>query len=140
MRKGTGTEIIIYLFVFLFAYAALSKLLDFQNFKVQLEKSPLLTSFSALLVVTIPLLEILISVILLINRTRLIGLYASFTLMVLFTGYIFAILHFSPSIPCSCGGILAKMGWNTHLYFNILFVGLALTAIFWYPKLPGQSA
>ncbi len=112
----------------------MSKLLDFQNFRVQLEKSPLLSGFSGMLVFVIPLVEILISVILLINRIRTIGLYASFTLMVLFTGYIFAILHFSPTIPCSCGGVLAHMGWNTHFYFNILFVLLAFTALRLLPK------
>jgi hypothetical protein len=134
MKKEIVVDIISYLFIFLFVYASVSKLLDFQNFKVQLEKSPFLSGFSGLLVYIIPLLEILISVILLNNRIRTIGLYASFTLMVLFTGYIFAILHFSPTIPCSCGGVLAHMGWTTHFYFNILFVLLAFTAIRLLPK------
>jgi hypothetical protein len=139
MNKGIFVEIIIYLFVFLFAYASISKLLDFQNFNIQLNKSPLVAPFSKLLVLGLPALEILISVILLYGRARLYGLYASFTLMVLFTAYIFTILHFSRTIPCSCGGILALMGWKTHFYFNVLFVLLASAAIFLYPKSAEQQ-
>jgi len=134
MKKEIVVEIIIYLFVYLFGYASVIKLLDFQNFNIQLEKSPLVAPFSGLLLFGLPVLEILVSVILLYKKVRLFGLYASFTLMVLFTAYIFAILHFSKTIPCSCGGILALMGWKTHLYFNITFVLLASTAILWYPK------
>jgi uncharacterized membrane protein YphA (DoxX/SURF4 family) len=64
---------------------------------------------------------------------RLIGLYASFFFMILFTGYIVAILRFSSYIPCSCGGILQKMSWTQHLIFNIGFLLLAVIAILLYP-------
>jgi len=51
-------------------------------------------------------------------------------LMVLFTVYIYLILNFSDFIPCSCGGILEKMDWHTHLIFNLICVIAAVTAIF----------
>jgi hypothetical protein len=35
-----------------------------------------------------------------------------------FTTYIILILNFSSFIPCSCGGILEKLGWTEHLIFN----------------------
>ena len=63
------------------------------------------------------------------GRFRLIGLYAAFTLMTMFTVYIIAILQFSYKIPCSCGGILESMGWTEHLIFNIGFVLLAVGGI-----------
>jgi hypothetical protein len=110
------------LLVLLFVYAAASKLMDFPKFRTELGKSPLLTSFANLVAWTIPLLELTIALLLSFARTRLLGLYASFTLMVLFTAYIFYILRFSPYVPCSCGGVLQKLNWTTHLYFNIFFI------------------
>jgi len=130
MRKVFITEIITSLFILLFVYAATSKLLDYQKFKIQLGQSPMLTSFSGFVSWFIPLLEIFIAISLAINPLRNIGLYASLFLMSLFTGYIITITNFSEYVPCSCGGVLQHMSWNQHMVFNIAFILLAITAIF----------
>lgn len=122
-------EIICGLFILLFMYAAVSKLMDVEKFRVQIGQSPMLTSMAGFVAWFIPSVEILISVLLAIGRTRLIGLFASFALMVMFTAYIVAITQFSEHIPCSCGGVLQKMGWTEHLIFNIGFVLLGLMGI-----------
>src|ERR1051326_8539250 len=88
-------EIISALLILLFVYAATSKLLDYQKFQVQLSQSPMLTAFSRWIALIIPAVEILIAAMLAIPRFRLIGLYASFSLLVMFTGYIIAITKFS---------------------------------------------
>src|SRR3970040_1025074 len=49
--------------------------------------------------------------------------------MVMFTAYIFIILNYSPFVPCSCGGILEKMGWKEHFIFNFVFIILAAAGI-----------
>ena len=64
-----------------------------------------------------------------INATRLTGLYLSFFLMIAFTVYIFLILNYSDFVPCSCGGIIEKLGWTEHMIFNICFALCALAAI-----------
>lgn len=122
------------LFIVLFVYAASSKLMDFQQFKVQLDQSPLLVSFGHIIALAIPTIELAIAGLLCFKKFRLIGLYASFILMVMFTSYIVLILKFSPFVPCSCGGILENMGWTGHLVFNVVFVLLALIAILLQPK------
>jgi uncharacterized membrane protein YphA (DoxX/SURF4 family) len=127
-------EIISALLILLFVYAATSKLLDYQKFQVQLSQSPMLTAFSRWIALIIPAVEILIAAMLAIPRFRLIGLYASFSLLVMFTGYIIAITKFSDYVPCSCGGILENMGWNAHLIFNIFFAILDLAGIIIYSK------
>lgn len=127
-------EIICLLYLLLFVYAALSKLLDFENFKIQLGQSPLLSAFAEAVAFGVPLLELLIAVSLLLPKYRLIGLFSSFSLMIMFTAYIYIILNFSQFIPCSCGGILEKMTWGQHLVFNILFVLLAGIGIVLYPE------
>ena len=129
MKKKTIVEIISALLVFLFIYTAASKLLDFGKFKYQLSQSPFITNISWFVVWAIPLGELIISAALISKRTRLAGLYLSFFLMLLFTGYIFIMLRYSSYLPCSCGGVLSKMTWKQHFVFNLAFTGLSLSGI-----------
>lgn len=122
-------EIVSYLFVLLFVYAAVSKLLDFENFQVQLGQSPLLSAFAGIIAPCIIIIELVASLLLSVKSTRLFGLYCSLFLMVGFTAYIYLILNFSDFIPCSCGGVIEKLGWTEHLIFNICFAALALVSI-----------
>jgi hypothetical protein len=122
MKRQIAIEIICFLFILLFVYAAIMKWMDVEKFHVQLGQSPLLMAFADYLVWIVPGTELLIVAMLVFKKTRLIGLYASFTLMVMFTVYIIVILTFADHVPCSCGGILEKMGWTEHLIFNIAFV------------------
>jgi uncharacterized membrane protein YphA (DoxX/SURF4 family) len=122
--------IICQLYILLFVYAGVSKLLDFENFRVQLGQSPLLNIFASWLAWLVPLIELVIAVALCLHPVRFWALYAGFVLMVLFTAYIYIILNYSSYVPCSCGGILEKLGWTEHLVFNIVFVVLAITGLF----------
>lgn len=116
-------------FIVLFIYASVSKMLDFENFQVQLGQSPLLSAYAGVISYGVIGLEIGIAVLLLFSKGRQIGLYASFGLMVAFTVYIYLILNYSDFVPCSCGGILEKMSWDQHFVFNIGCVLLAFTGI-----------
>lgn len=127
--RQTAVEIISILFVVLWVYAGLSKLLDYETFRTQLGKSPFLENITGLVALGIPAGELLIAVLLTVPKTRLLGLYASFGLMLLFTGYIYTIMNFSHYIPCACNGILDSMDWNTHFWFNVVFTLLALAGI-----------
>lgn len=129
IHKKILLEIICGLFILLFTYAAVSKLLDYQQFNVQLGQSPVLAAYADVLAWAVPFGEIVISLMLFVTRFRLIGLFASFFLMVMFTAYIIVILNFSDYVPCSCGGILEKLGWTEHLIFNIAFIALAFIGI-----------
>jgi uncharacterized membrane protein YphA (DoxX/SURF4 family) len=122
-------EALSWAFIFLFVYAATTKLIDFQKFKVQIGQSALLTDLSELIAWGIPASELTTSILLAIPSLRILGLYASLSLMVMFTTYIFAILNFSTDIPCSCGGVLEKLGWTEHLIFNLLFTMLSITGL-----------
>lgn len=122
-------EAITYLYIILFVYAGVSKLIEFQNFQAQLGQSPLLSAFAVPVSYAVIITEFAIALGLSIRTLRLASLYASFCLMVLFTAYIIIILNYSSYVPCSCGGILEKMGWTEHLIFNICFALLAFIAI-----------
>lgn len=107
---------------------------DFENFQVQLAQSPLLSAYAGFVSYGVIILELVIVGLLCFNLTRLIGLYASFAIMVAFTVYIYLILNYSDFVPCSCGGILEKMSWQQHLVFNMVGVLLALTGVFFIGK------
>lgn len=131
--KTTVVEIICLLYILLFVYAAVNKLLDFENFQTQIGQSPMLSAIAVPMSYAVIILELVIAILLSFSRFRLIALYASFTLMTMFTAYIAIILSYASYVPCSCGGILEKMGWAEHLYFNITFVLIAVYAILIYP-------
>ncbi|MBA4745942.1 MAG: hypothetical protein H2058_11865 [Muricauda sp.] len=127
--KTNTITVIATLYIFLWVYAASSKLWDFHQFTIQLGQSPVLTAYANEVAWGIPIAEYLLAIILVFHGSRLWGFYGSFALMVMFTTYIVLVLNFSDYIPCSCGGVLEDMGWTEHIVFNMFFVALAVIAI-----------
>src|SRR5579863_929688 len=140
MKRQIIPEIAGSLIIMLFVYAALSKLIDYDIFRYQLERSPFFYGYANILAWLVPSMELTAASLLTIKRARLAGFYLSFFLMLTFTGYIFAILHFADEIPCSCGGVLSMMSWNQHFIFNIVFTLIALTGILTLTRLSERVA
>lgn len=122
-------QVICFLYALLFIYAATSKLNGFQQFKDQLDQSTILVGYGHWAAWLVPLSELVMAILLLIRSFRLFALYGSLILMALFSAYIIVVLNYSDHIPCSCGGVISSMGWETHLVFNICWMGLALIGI-----------
>jgi putative oxidoreductase len=134
MKQNTAIKIICALLVFLFVYAAVSKLANFAGFRVDMYNQPLPAFAKPILIWAVPIIELIIAALLIFDATRLAGLYASFALTVAFTFYTAVVLlHFFKYIPCSCGGIIKNLSWSQHLVFNLFFVLMALIGIFRYP-------
>ncbi len=127
-------RIISLLFIALFVYTASSKMMHLGVFRLRLERMPYIAPYAEWISWGVPFLELVIAGLLLFNGYRLIGLYASLILMFLFTGYIIAVLQFSDSIPCSCGGVISALGWKDHILLNTTFMILALLGIIWSKK------
>jgi uncharacterized membrane protein YphA (DoxX/SURF4 family) len=128
-RKEVIIEVISFLFIVLFVYAASSKLLHVEQIRVQIGQSPLLTNIASFAAWFIPVTEIRIALMLAILRFKLMALNGSFRLTVMFTTYIIVILNFREHVPCSCGGVFEKLGWTEHLIFNIGFTLLAAIGV-----------
>lgn len=113
-----------WLIVIMFTYAAISKVADFSNFKLQLRKSPVLSQFSSYISVIVPIIEIIISILLIssLAKYRILGYYMSWFVLSVFTIYLLFLLSSSYNIPCSCGGILGNLPWDVHIYFNLFFI------------------
>lgn len=127
--KQQITTAISLAYIILFTYAAVSKVLDFHNFQIQLGQSPLLNAFAGWVSYGVIIVELVLVLMLFTNKYKLAGLYGSFFLMTLFSAYIYIVLNHSAFTPCSCGGVLEKMSWTQHLIFNLVFVTLAGIAI-----------
>ena len=127
--KEFVVQIISMLFIILFTYAAISKLLDYENFKLLLKQSPFLGAHANLLGWGIPASELMIAVLFFFPKLSLEGLWSSTFLLMIYSAYIIIVLNFSESIPCSCGGIIPSLSWIQHLYFNIGFIVLAVGGI-----------
>jgi putative oxidoreductase len=125
---------------FLWFYAAVSKLAEFNQFRAAMHKQPLPNYVQAALIYGLPPIEILAGSLLLVKRTQSNGLYLSLMLLTGFTGYISLVLfNLFGRIPCSCGGLIGQLGWTFHLCFNIIFLLLAITCIYLKRKEPGDK-
>ena len=110
--------------IFLFVYTSVNKLLSLNIFKQSMMTAHIPEGLASIISVTVPVSELLLALLLLINHTKNIGLYGSLSIMLVFTGYIIYMKLFLPKIPCSCGGIIQKLTWNQHLLLNIIFIFL----------------
>lgn len=130
MKRQTSIEIICCLLIFLFIYAALSKGIHHRQFTTQLLTHPYLKSMARLLAWTVPGAELVTAVLLVLPRYRIAGLILSASMLAAFTAYLGFMLLSGDVLPCSCGGIIARLSWRQHLIFNLVFLFLSLAGIY----------
>ncbi len=123
-------SIICFLLILLFVYTAMSKLLDMDRFGRELRNQPFPKAWAGWLIWILPFAELLLAVLLFIDRTRFAGLIGSLLLMSLFAAYTGLVLAgLFTRIPCSCGGVIRQLSWPQHLVFNLFFVLISLLGI-----------
>lgn len=129
MKKATIVEIISFLFIVLFLYTGISKLMEYDVAKEQIGLTPLLSPIAPEIVIILPIAEIITAILLFIPKTRGYALWASLGLLLAFTGYIAYILNYNDQLPCTCGGVLEQLTWPQHIILNSVLIVLALTAL-----------
>lgn len=124
-------DIIAGLIILLFIYTAGSKLADFHDFERQMFSQKFSKDIAQIIIYTLPATELIISLLLIKNSTRLFGFMCSSILMLVFTIYM-GLVHFGyyNSVPCACGGVFSSMKFGTHFYFNLFFLTIAITGTF----------
>lgn len=134
MKKNSKSikvdEVASAIFIILFTYTAVNKIIDYPTFRIALVQSPVLEHYAAFAAIAVPVAELAIVALLIVATTRKAGLWASLALMIVFTLYIAYLMLFANSMPCNCGGILKALSWKSHLVVNILLVGLAGWSLF----------
>ncbi|GGH25273.1 hypothetical protein FAZ19_15765 [Sphingobacterium alkalisoli] len=124
------SEIFIYLIALLWLYASVYKFLQVENSINQLVDSPLIAPYAVLLGYALPVIEFVLFVLLLLPGTRRIALFGSAVLLTIFIVYIIIILNFyKADTPCICGGIISKLSWKNHVYFNLAFLMMSIYSV-----------
>jgi len=126
-RRNIAINLICALLIVLWVYTALSKLSDIEVFGIQLSRQPKpVSTLLPILIWLLPFTELGAAAMLMFNPTRKAGLLLSFFLMLAFTVYVaLAVIGYWEDIPCSCGGVLNRLGWKDHLWFNLFFLIIA---------------
>ncbi|RXK60669.1 hypothetical protein ESA94_09400 [Lacibacter luteus] len=118
------------LLILLFTYTAISKLTDYANFIRFIDESSPIHKGADTIGWLLPVTELVVVLLLFFERTRRAGLYASLLLLVLFTLYLLYMVLFVADLPCSCGGVISKMSWQQHVWFNLFFIGLTMLGLY----------
>lgn len=129
MRKGLTIEIISAILILLFTYTAISKLIEHKTFSIVLSEAPLFKTYAILISWLIPIAEIIIVLLLIFPSIRIVGLFGSLALVLLFTGYLIYIVTYVPKLPCNCGGVVSKLSWSDHIFFNIAILIINIVAL-----------
>jgi methylamine utilization protein MauE len=127
-NKNKISEIISVLFIFIFVYTGISKLTTIIAFR----NTILLTSakdYASLIAYAIPIAELITACLLFIHKTRNTGFIVSLVLMIVFTSHIGIMLLTAKDLPCTCGGVISKLSWKQHLWFNLFLISMLLWAI-----------
>jgi putative oxidoreductase len=130
MKRKFVVELISFLLMLIFLYAAFSKWFAFKTYKDEINNQPYPNWLTPWIIYSIPPLEVLITLALMFEKTRKAGLYASLILMSAFSMYTIAVmLNFFAYVPCSCGGIIKNLSWNQHLFLNLFMVAISIVGI-----------
>jgi hypothetical protein len=129
VRKEIAIRIISALLILLFTYAGVSKLAQHALFTIQLKDFPVIGGYALFLSFFVPGAELATVCLLFFPSTNLYGLYLSLFMLLAFTVFLVVMLAFDTSLPCSCGGVIAKLSWKEHVVFNLFFTALSATGI-----------
>lgn len=128
--------LVSYLFILLFVYAAVSKIIEHPKFYNDLRNRIVFGDpvVSEIISWAIPVLELATALILVIPKFNKKGLYMALVLMIGFTLYIGGTLLINElgiaELPCSCGGVISQLSWQHHLVFNTFFILFGIIAIY----------
>jgi len=116
--------------ILLWVYTAFSKLTDLPRFNHALMTQVFPKWIGKVLLFALPISEIAVVALLLIPETRLLGMYSSLFMMLLFTLYVGgAVFQLYERTPCACGGIFNRLGWQRHFRLNIILTIIALMGV-----------
>lgn len=130
-KKKRILEILVYFFILLFTYASLRKLIDIKMFVKEVWGFALFGTKQMVQIgfVLLSSAELIVALMLAIPRTRQLGIYGAFVLMVAINILFFIMQQFSQIIPVYYGGIIPSASFITHFIFNIVVLFIALYAI-----------
>jgi len=133
-RVSVGTkekvlQFIKYCCLFLFVYAGYAKIVDHKRFIQGLARVHIIHDYAMLISILVPFVEILIAFALIVPKTMKIGFISFIAITTCFTAYIISAMIWEPKLPCRCGGVIEKLTWTQHIWFNLAFIILAIVGV-----------
>lgn len=128
--KKTIPSLISFIFVVLFAYAAIMKGAGFSDYLSKLKQSPGLPGYAQTVAYCVIILQTITVILLCYRPFRLWGLCSAFGLLAVFAGYIGTILIYSNNLPCTCIGLFEKLSWKANLVLTTVLMMAALSGIY----------
>lgn len=134
-------KFILLMLLVLWIPVTFDKIMDFAIFKTGILKQPFSDSLGYILIYTIPVLEALTILFLLIPRMQYYGMLLSLGLMLAFTTYIgIALAGAWDQLPCGCGSVINKLSWQQHFWFNLFFTVLSAWGVYLMKLKRGSNA
>lgn len=115
--------------IFLFLYTGYSKLVDHTRFEAGLSRVEIIGRSASIVAWSVPAAEVITSILIIVPSTTRKGLGVFIALMSLFSIYIIYELLTASKLPCHCGGIVESLSWRQHLWFNLIFIALAIIGL-----------
>jgi len=129
--KGVVVECILLVLIITFLYSASSKYFDLDIFSVAMRSQSFPNWLATSLILLLPPIEIAIAVLLMFERTKLLGAYISALVLLIFTVYsAMAEFRLFSHSACPCGGLISKMNWKQHLIFNSTLFTMSAVGIY----------
>ncbi|WP_144605864.1 MauE/DoxX family redox-associated membrane protein [Algoriphagus algorifonticola] len=108
------------LLVLVWTYTGLEKVINFGSSRKAFHNQPFPAELAEILSYSIPMAELLISLLLLFSVTRWWGYLGSMLILTVFITYVGLIwVGAFPRVPCNCAGLIESLGWSGHFYLNL---------------------
>lgn len=128
-------EVLVALFVGLWTYASVSKMISHDKFISVLYTAKLFGNYTVYLSYLVPALELAVAILIVLPSTRLAGLIASLVYLLVLSAYLLHMILFSTSLPCTCGGLISSFTWWQHFWFNCMLMLIIFVIILVYRKI-----
>lgn len=138
-KRKVLSEVITLLIIVVLIYAAINKFINYRSFRLVLGITPSLKEMVSVLTWAIPLIELSIAILVMLQKTKIVGLYLSICLFFIYLLGMFQLKLYAPNIR---GGLLDGLSFTQYVIVNTFLLTLSLAGILLYSvnKRPTKEA
>lgn len=129
INRSSLSDVVSFLVWLVIFFSAINHGINFNRLRNWVRFSPITANFSEPVAYVILAAELSTVLLLLWRKYRIVGLYSSFLLLVVFTGYILTIMWLRHKMPRSFDGIWMNIGWFYQALINFFLLGLTFIGI-----------
>lgn len=120
----------IFLLLVLWIFVFIDKITDYKQFKFDVFRQPLPNRLADIAIIVLPLTELATIILIICERTRILGYVISAMLMFIYTLYAgIGYLNDWDTLYCGCGKVISSITWGQHFWINAFFLFISICAI-----------